>query len=156
MTGEDQEITLDLSEESLPTDSNLVLPDTQEETSMVATSAEVQCIYMYMYVNLLVFVSFQFDVWLQVLEELGLNALDLVDEAPSMFESPDAAAATNLPKEPNMTVEGPKEPNMTVEGELIFYCAVFMETLTDGVMLSWSLHLFKEVGNKLGLLFFCP
>ena len=146
MTGEDQEITLDLSEESLPTDSNLVLPDTQEETSMVATSAEVQCIYMYMYVNLLVFVLFQFDVWLQVLEELGLNALDLVDEAPSMFESPDAAAATNLPK----------EPNMTVEGEFIFYCAVFMETLTDGVMLSWSLHLFKEVGNKLGLLFFCP
>ena len=27
------------------------------------------------------------SVWLQALEELGLDAVDLVDEAPSIFES---------------------------------------------------------------------
>ena len=41
MTGEEQQIEHDLSEEAMHTDSDQVVPDPQEERSMVATSAEV-------------------------------------------------------------------------------------------------------------------
>ena len=41
MTGEEQQIEPDLNEEAMHTDSDQVVPDPQEERSMVATSAEV-------------------------------------------------------------------------------------------------------------------
>ena len=57
-----------------------VVPDPQEELSVVATSAEV-CIVL---CNSLFFL--QFDS--QVLEELGLDEVDFVNETPSFFETP--------------------------------------------------------------------
>lgn len=62
MTGKEQQVEPDFSMEAVPTDDDQVVPDLLEERSMVATSAEA-------------------------LEELGLDAVDLVDEAPSFFES---------------------------------------------------------------------
>ena len=41
MTGEEQQIELNLDEEAFYTDCDQVVPDPQEERSMVATSAEV-------------------------------------------------------------------------------------------------------------------
>lgn len=82
MTGEKQQI--DLSEEAVNTDGNQLVPDPMEESTMVATSVEV---YNYLFCAFF-FLSTNFDsVWLQALEELGLDATDLVDEAPYMFES---------------------------------------------------------------------
>lgn len=47
MTGEEQQIELNLDEEAFYTDSDQVVPDPQEERSMVATSAEVHYTYVY-------------------------------------------------------------------------------------------------------------
>ena len=44
VTGEEQQLDLDQVEEAVDTDSDHIVPDPQEERSMVATSAEV-CIY---------------------------------------------------------------------------------------------------------------
>lgn len=41
MTGEEQQFEVDLNEEAMDTDSNQVVPDSQEERSMVTTSTEV-------------------------------------------------------------------------------------------------------------------
>ena len=41
MTGEEQQIELNLDEEAFHTDSDQVVPDPREERSMVATSAKV-------------------------------------------------------------------------------------------------------------------
>ena len=53
MTGEEQQIELNLDEEAFDTDSDQVVPDAQEERSMVATSADVH----YTYVLYLCFVT---------------------------------------------------------------------------------------------------
>ena len=94
MTGEEQQIEPDFNEEAMRTDSDV--PDPQEERSMVATSAEVYTCFLvsdcsFIYRFFLCFAVLQSAichiVWLQALEELGLDAVDLVDEAPSFFES---------------------------------------------------------------------
>ena len=46
MTGEEQQIELDLDEEAVRTDNDQMVPDPQEERSMVATSAEVHYIIL--------------------------------------------------------------------------------------------------------------
>ena len=47
VTGEEQQIKLNLDKEAFHTDSDQVVPDPQEERSMVATSAEVPYTYVY-------------------------------------------------------------------------------------------------------------
>ena len=46
VTGEEQQVELDLDEEAVRTDNDQVVPDPQEERSMVATSAEVHYIIL--------------------------------------------------------------------------------------------------------------
>lgn len=54
VTGEELEIQLDFDEEAVHTDGDQVVPDPQEERSMVATSGEV-CILLVKYPNQRVF-----------------------------------------------------------------------------------------------------
>ena len=94
MTAEEQQIEPDLNEEAMHADGDQVVPNPQEERSMVATSAEVLFCLTLFKCHSLSFSLFCCSqsaichvVWLQALEELGLDAVDLVDEAPSFFES---------------------------------------------------------------------
>ena len=45
MTGDEQLIEPDLDEEGIHADSDQVVPDPLEDRSMVATSAEVKCLF---------------------------------------------------------------------------------------------------------------
>lgn len=91
VTGVELEIEPDLDEEVVQPDSDQQVPDLQEERSMVATSAEVNIMCMsqvaqntsYFIHCLRVIYHF---VTFQALQELGLDDVDLVDEAPSFFE----------------------------------------------------------------------
>ena len=72
-------------------DGDLEVPDSLEEKTMVVTSAEVifvsdcsNSIVDFFFV--LLFTIFH-SVLLQVLVELNLDAVDLVDDAPSIFDS---------------------------------------------------------------------
>ena len=49
MTGEEQQFEVDLNEEAMDTDSDQVVPDSQEERSMVTTSTEVHTCFFLKY-----------------------------------------------------------------------------------------------------------
>ena len=94
MTGEKQQLDLDQVEEAVDTDNDHVVPDPQEERSMVTTSGEV-CIPVLVFClrlvkyhkkNFFILVFTSLCCVVQVLEELGLDAANLVDEDPSLFE----------------------------------------------------------------------
>lgn len=91
MAGEEQQTELDLTEEAVQADGDQEVPDPLEEKTMVVTSSQV--IFVSDCSNTLVDIFFVLlftifhSVLLQALVELNLDAVDLVDDPPSIFES---------------------------------------------------------------------
>ena len=91
VTGEEQPIEPDLTEEAMQADGNQVPPDPLDEKTMVVTSAGSEVILVSNGCNtilgfffVLLFTMFH-SVLLQALVELDLDAVDLVDDAPAFF-----------------------------------------------------------------------
>ena len=89
VTEEEQQTEFDLTEEAVQGDDQEV-PDPFEEKTMLVTSAEVSLVSdgsntIVGFLNLLV-TMFNFAL-LQALVELNLDEVDLVDDAPLLFES---------------------------------------------------------------------
>ena len=86
VTGEEQQTELDLTEEAVQADGDQEVPDPLEEKTMVVTSAEVIFVSNTIVGSffVLLFTIFH-SVLLQALEELNLDAGDVVDDAPSIF-----------------------------------------------------------------------
>ena len=119
VTGQDDQLEPDLSEEATNTESDQLVPDPQEERSMVATSAEV-CIYLFFVSDCSNAIVWTFTLFcclksaickccvcFQALQELGLDAVDLVDDAPSLFESPDLSVSQDLSSSPDPSLSQP-------------------------------------------------
>ena len=91
VTGDEQQIEPDLTEEAVQAAGDQEVPDPLDEKAMVVTSVEVifvldcyNTIVGFFFV--LLFTMFH-SVLLQALVELNLDAVDLVDDAPTFFES---------------------------------------------------------------------
>ena len=85
VTGEEQQIEPDLAEEAVQAAGNQEVPDPLEEKAMVVTSEEVM--FVSDYFTTLLFTMF-YSVLPQALAELSLDAVDLVGDAPTFFDSP--------------------------------------------------------------------
>lgn len=83
VTGEEQQIEPDLTEEAVQAAGDQEVPDPLEEKAMVVTSAEV-CLFDCF--TTLLFTVF-YSALPQALAELNLDAVDLVGDAPAFFNS---------------------------------------------------------------------
>lgn len=124
VTGEEQQIEPDLTEEAVQAAGDQEVPDPLDEKTMVVTSAEV------MFVSdcstTLLFTLFH-SVLVQALVELNLDAVDLVDDAPTFFESTPhegTSTAADVPEDADMP---------PVQGEFIAAVASCVNTCMDNV-----------------------
>jgi hypothetical protein len=103
VTGKEQHIDLNLTEEAVSADNNQIVPTLwrrqwwRHQLRYFFVSDCSTVIVEFFFVLLFTILH---SVLLQALEELGIDAVDLADEAPSIFESlSDASTASNTPED---------------------------------------------------------